>query len=103
MVRGTLILTALMVATLEPVIGDPDPMRYLVNQGGAWVVVAVMLYFYRRDMHRWASKDEEKVSILTTLVEKDTAASSRVAAAIEANEKAQHRVARALERMEARS
>lgn len=96
MTRG-LIAATLVVATLEPVSGDVDLTKYAITQGGLLAVVLVLLFFYRRDFMRVQQRDDEKISILTDLVEKNTTALSGSSSQLAANEKATHRLARALE------
>lgn len=53
---------------LAVVPGDRSLLEYAVTQGGLLLFSLVLLYFYRKDMARIQAKDEEKISVLTTLV-----------------------------------
>jgi hypothetical protein len=52
--RSFAIVTALIVTAVEPITGsgDVDLIHYAITQGGLLAVVIVLLWNYRRDMHR---------------------------------------------------
>lgn len=66
-------------------------LKYAITQGGLALVLLVVFWSYRRDLARIELRDQEKLQIVTTLVEKNTAAlvnadatNARLARAIEA-------------------
>lgn len=102
MMRGLTISMMLVAAALEPVMGSPDLVKYAITQGGLLFVVLVLLWFYRRDLLRISQHDEDKASVLVTLVQQNTQAMTQAAAASTANEQAANRLASAVERLEGR-
>lgn len=74
----------------EPV-AETTLLKYAVTQGGLAIVLLVVFWSYRRDLARIEVRDQEKLQIVTTLVEKNTAAlvnseatNARLARAVEA-------------------
>jgi hypothetical protein len=53
----------------------------LIREGGAWAIVALLLWFYRRDWHRLSDQTEQLISI----VEKNAVVHEKVAVALSAN------------------
>lgn len=67
-------------------------IKYAVTQGGLALVLLVVFWSYRRDLSRIEVRDQEKLQIVTFLVEKNTAAlvnaeatNARLARAVEAH------------------
>jgi hypothetical protein len=71
---------------------DISLVKYAVTQGGLALVLLVVFWSYRRDLSRIEARDQEKLQIVTVLVEKNTAAlvnaeatNARLARAVEAH------------------
>jgi hypothetical protein len=112
-----LLLTGTLIATaLEPTLGETDPFRYALTQGGLLVVVLVLLLYIsqkhkseladekgRTEEERRRTEHAEKASeVLVALVGETNAAMQKNISVGEAQEKAIHRLARAVERIEDR-
>lgn len=91
MLRGMFLSVTLLVATLEPVLGDPDLVKYGMTQGGLLAVCLVLLWWIRKDNQR----KDDRMELMTQLVADSTAALTK-------NSDASDRVARALENLERR-
>jgi hypothetical protein len=103
--RSSLLLTTLILATLEPVLptaGEFDILKYAITQGGLACVVLVVLWSYRRDYARLTTVDSDRLEVLTTLVVNATAALTQNAAATTQNTAATDRMARAIETLQVR-
>lgn len=91
MIRGTLVATALIAATIEPAMPDFDLTRYAITQGGLLAVDLVLLWWIRQDLRR----KDDRLDVMTKLVADSTAALTR-------NTEVSERVARALDNLERR-
>lgn len=102
---------AVLAVGVEAPMAEFDLTRYAVTQGGLLIVVLVLLWSIRKDMKAQAELEQsrlkaentrqtETIQVLTTLVQMNTTAMTRAAAASEANEKAAHRLSRALDNFE---
>lgn len=87
MLAGTLI-----VAAVEPAMGDPDTLRYAITQGGLLAVVLVLLYMMRKDSQRREALLEERAAVLTDLVRANTAALTHTTDALIASQQATERL-----------
>ncbi len=67
-----------------------DMLKYGLTQGGLTLVLLVVFWSYRRDLGRIEQRDQEKLAIVTALVEKNTAA-------LVTSEQTNERLARAVE------
>jgi hypothetical protein len=77
-------------AEVAPAVDETSLVKYAITQGGLAVVLLIVFWSYRRDLGRIELRDQEKLQIVVTLVEKNTAAqvtleqtSARLARAIE--------------------
>jgi hypothetical protein len=94
--RVLMLSAALLATAAEPIVGDADLVRYAITQGGLLAVVLVLLWSYRRDSMRMLLERENRLAVMTELVQASTAALTRSAEACE-------RMARAVENLERRS
>lgn len=99
MMRGVMLAGTLIVATVEPVLGEPDVVRYAITQGGLLAVVLVLIYMMRRDFQRREAKGEEKAVILTELVRANTAALTHTTDALIASQQATERLSRVVDHL----
>ncbi len=99
MARALMLTMALGLAALEPVMPLPGDdfslLKYAITQGGLVLVVIVLLWSYRRDFTRVLTEQQDRLSVMTNIVQVSTAALTRSADASE-------RMARAVENMERR-
>jgi len=95
--RGSLLVTTLLIATLEPVLptgGDEvGLLKYAITQGGLALVVLVLLWSYRRDFTRVLAEQQDRLTVMSTMIATTTAALTQAAAA-------QDRLARAIESLQ---
>lgn len=89
-------------AIVEPLTGGPDVVRYAITQGGLLAVVLVLLWMIKAEARRneqslrtEGDRKEERLEVMTTLVEKTVEAMTRQSDSSE-------RVALALENLERR-
>lgn len=92
MMRGAMLAGTLILATVEPVLGDFDTVRYAITQGGLLAVVLVLLWMMRGDFRRREAKAEEKANVLTDLVRANTAALTHTTDALIASQQATDRL-----------
>lgn len=90
--RGVLLASSLIVATVEPMLGEFDTVRYAITQGGLLAVVLVLLWMMRKDYKRREVKAEEKAVVLTDLVRANTAALTHTTDALRASQEATDRL-----------
>ena len=99
MIRGFAAAAVLMMAAFDPAMsqptGDFDVVRYAITQGGLLAVVLVLLWTYRRDLMRQLSEKDDRLKVMTELVQGATTALTRSADACD-------RMARAVENLERR-
>lgn len=100
MLRATALTVALGMAALEPVLpalpgDDYSLVKYAITQGGLVLVVIVLLWSYRRDFTRVLGEQQDRLAVMTELVQLSTTALTRSADASD-------RMARAVENMERR-
>lgn len=97
--RGLMLAGSLIIATVEPVLGDQDPVRYAISQGGLLAVVCVVLFFYRRDFLKAAEKQAEEKSVLMDLVRANTAALAHMTDALIASQQATERLSGVVDKL----
>jgi len=100
-IAGTAALFAVGIVE-NPPLSDFDVLKYAVTQGGLVIVVLVLLWSYRKDLKALSERQDERLKVLTDMVQSNAIAMARMAAASEAQEKSAHRLARAVERIEER-
>ena len=111
MLRGLTVTLALITATLEPVLTEPDipGWRYGLTQGGLLVVVLVLLW-YIREKHRQeldeknvriAEKDE-RLQVMVDLVSEVKVTLTKSVDGWASQAKATESLARAVEKIEER-
>jgi hypothetical protein len=97
MMRGMTAVVGLVLVALDPAIspptGDFDVVRYAITQGGLLAVVLVLLWTYRRDLMRQMSDKNDRIAVMTDIVQAATTALTRYADACD-------RMARAVENLE---
>lgn len=73
MIRGGVLVSALVLAVTEPVIGgEADLLKYAITQGGLLFVVLVLLWSYRRDFSRQLKERDEQFKVIADLVSAST-------------------------------
>lgn len=97
-------VASLLVAqsVVEPLAGSPDVFRYAITQGGLLAVVLVLLWMMKLEARRKeqtlrteGDRKDERLEVMTTLVEKTVEAMTR-------QNDSSERVALALENLERR-
>lgn len=103
MVRLTLLAIVMAGAGLD-LFGSPDAdlLRWGLAQGGCFLVLLLVLWSYRRDFQRILSRDEERLKVMTDIVQANTAAMVQTTAALNDQKDATHRLAKAVEKMDER-
>jgi hypothetical protein len=73
-------------------VDETSLIKYAVTQGGLAIVLLIVFWSYRRDLQRIEVRDQEKLQVVVTLVEKNTAAlinaeatNARLSRAVEAH------------------
>jgi hypothetical protein len=78
---------------------DPSPIiQWAIQQGGAFVVVLVILFFYRRDWKTATEYWQAQNAITTNLVTESTKANTDVAAALRENTTVVHQAKNVMQR-----
>lgn len=72
-------------------------LQWAIQQGGAYVVILVILFFYRRDWTRLESQLRDQLAVLTQLVVGATKAQAETAAALTQNTVVVHQAKRVME------
>jgi hypothetical protein len=72
-------------------------LEWAMDKGGAYVVILLILFFYRRDWARLESQLRDQLSVLTELVIGATKAQADTAAALRENNVVVHQAKRVLE------
>lgn len=109
MLKGATLVTALLVATVEPALGESDPIRYAITQGGL-LCVALVLLWYIKGQHKVALSVEHSaradadrtIKILTDLVAQMSATMQRSIDGNDATKEAIHRLAKAVDKLDER-
>lgn len=74
-----------------------DFWRWAIQQGGAFVVVLIILFFYRRDWKTAVDFWKDQHAVTTGLIEKVTSANVEMTAALRENTVVTHSLKRAME------
>jgi hypothetical protein len=77
--------TALVAQGAIPTITTSDPISEYLTKGGSYAVIALLLYFYRRDWANALDVSKNSVEMLTRIVEGSTKAQTESALAITAS------------------
>lgn len=72
-------------------------LEWAIDKGGAYTIILVILFFYRRDWTRLESQLREQLTILTQLVIGNTKAQADTASALAANTVVVHQAKRVIE------
>lgn len=100
--KGFLIVATVIAAAVEPILAEPDLLKYAFTQGGLLIVVLVLLWSYRKDTMGVLNLERERVTILTELVGSSRETMARSADAIAAQAKSIDGLARVVEKIEER-
>lgn len=86
-----------MFAQMAPSQGEITLLQWALDKGGAYVVILVVLFFYRRDWQKVSDYKDNQLAILTALVTENTRAQTLVASALRENNIIVHGAKRLLE------
>lgn len=112
MLRAMTFSTALLIATVEPTIGDVDLLKYGFTQGGLFIVVVILLIGFRREFRRQIDDEKQRVeyekarndehrqtiTTLVALVGSTNTSMQQTVAIGQATEQAIHRLANTVDR-----
>lgn len=86
-VLSTYVLIAQGQTGIVPIIST-DPLTEYLTKGGTYAIIALLLYFYRRDWSKALDSSKDFADVLTRIVESSTKAQTESAIAVTASTQA---------------